>query len=307
MSAVPQVSVVMPAYNAAKTINEAIQSVLDQTYTNWELLIINDGSNDCTLEIAERFIDPRIRTITQPNQGVATARNTGLRQARGTYIAFLDSDDLWLPQKLEKQLSVFEKSSSKLGLIYTKHRGFIKDKRKSFGMDIDASIGAKNDYHRLLIVDYIPTLTVMIKSLIIKDVGLFREDLQGTEDWDYWIRIAKTYSLECINEELALYRISPNSLSRNKDKHALEELKVLDWHLNRDQNIPKEVIHMAYSFWSVKKIRHQLKSGNFTNALTSFKQLFSTRPLFISNFYLLLSWSSVFIYKRIISRLFDKK
>jgi glycosyltransferase involved in cell wall biosynthesis len=307
MSAVPQVSVVMPAFNAAKTIGIAIQSVLDQTFTNWELLIINDGSTDGTLEIVAQFNDPRIYTITQVNQGVATARNAGLNQARGRYIAFLDSDDLWSPQKLQKQVSIFENSTDKLCLVYTKHRGFIEDINKSFSMDIDTSIGFDNDYHRLLIIDFVPTLTVMIKASIIKDVGFFRADLHGTEDWDYWIRIAKSYCLERVNEELAFYRIGSNSLSRNKDRHALEELKVLDWHLSKDQNIPKRVCHMARSFWCVKKIRHQLRSGNVMNAFTSFKQLLGVRPFFLSNFYFLLSWSFVFTYNRILLKLLAGK
>ena len=300
MSSHPKISVIMPAYNASKTIISSIECVLAQTYQNWELLVINDGSTDHTLDVLSQFDDQRIKVFTQVNQGVAVARNTGLKQARGEYIAFLDSDDLWVPTKLGKQILVFAESSNLLGLVYTKHRGFTEDPSHSFSMDVDASIGYQNPYHRLLIMDYVPTLTVMIRASIITDIGYFSEDLSGTEDWDYWIRIAKSYSLERLNEELALYRISPNSLSRNKDRHAIEELKVLDRHLTEDSNTSPAVCHMARSFWYLKKIRHQLQSGRIKDVAISILKLVRLRPAFYINFLLLLIWATSYIYQRII-------
>jgi len=307
MSDLPQVSVVMPAFNAAKTISIAIQSVLDQTITNWELLIINDGSTDNTLEVIAQFNDPRISTITQVNQGVAAARNTGLRQARGRYIAFLDSDDLWLPEKLQKQLSIFAKSTDKLGLVYTKHRGFVQDTKKSFSMDVDASIGYSNDYYRLLIIDYVPTLTVMIRASIVSEIGYFREDFRGTEDWDYWIRVSQVYNLARVDDELALYRIAPNSLSRNKDRHAIEELKVLDSHLACKSSIPTSVRHMARLFWQVKKIRHQLGDARVRLAFTSLRELIHLRPLYLINYLRLILWVASYFYQRHILSLRARK
>lgn len=303
MSTSPQVSVIMPAFNAEKTISAAVESVFKQTFENWELLVINDGSTDSTLDIMSQFNDERIRLITQVNQGVAAARNTGLRQANGEYIAFLDSDDLWLPTKLEKQAALLKRSGIELGLVYTKHRGFIDDPTQSFSMDVDASIGYDNDYHRLLIMDYVPTLTVMIRASLISDIGYFREDLRGTEDWDYWIRIAKYYGLERVNEELALYRISPNSLSRNKDKHAIEELKVLDMHLSADSNIPRTVCHMARAYWCVKKIRHQLQWSASKNLLLSLNELTRLRPVYFRNYYWLFKWTIAYLYERHVVRL----
>lgn len=295
MAKSPQVSVIMPAFNAAKTIGVAILSVLGQTFNNWELLIINDGSTDNTIDVIAQFNDSRIRPISQVNLGVAAARNAGMKQAYGEYIAFLDSDDLWLPTKLEKQVLLFSQSTKQLGMVYTKHRGFTDDPMNSFGMDVDASIGYDNDYHRLLIMDYIPTLTVMIKASLISDIGYFRENLRGTEDWDYWIRVAKSYQLERVNEELALYRISSNSLSRNKEKHAIEELKVLNLHFTAEANIPLSVYHMAKLYWSVKKIRHQLRWG-------SLKELVMIRPVFFRNYFFIFYWTLAFLYLRLIRR-----
>jgi glycosyltransferase involved in cell wall biosynthesis len=99
-----KVSVIIPVYNVEKYISATVQSVLDQTYKNFELLIVDDGSPDRSIEICQQFDDPRIRIIRQPNRGVAAARNAGIRQAEGEYIALLDADDLWVPQKLEKHV-----------------------------------------------------------------------------------------------------------------------------------------------------------------------------------------------------------
>lgn len=307
MSNFPRVSVVMPAYNSSKTIGIAIESLLGQTFINWELLIINDGSTDSTLDVIAKFNDIRIRVVTQNNQGVAEARNVGLRLSRGEYIAFLDSDDLWLPEKLQAQLSIFTKSSHKLGLVYTKHRGFLKSPENSFSMDVDASIGYENDYYRLLIMDYIPTLTVMIRASVVREIGYFRGDLQGTEDWDYWIRVSRVYNLLRIDRELALYRIQSNSLSRNKDRHAIEELKVLDAHLASEMSIPISVRHMARLFWQVKKIRHQLGGARFVDAIRSIHALMQIRPLLFKNYCLLFLWIFSYSYQRRIANLFVGK
>lgn len=302
MSARPQVSVVMPAFNAANTICAAVESVLGQTFHNWELLVINDGSTDHTLDVMEQFNDERIKLITQVNQGVAAARNTGLRQARGEYIAFLDSDDLWLPTKLEQQIAIFKRSGIELGLVYAKHRGFVKEPAQSFSMDVDASIGYDNDYHRLLIMDYVPTLTVMIRASLISEIGYFREDLRGTEDWDYWIRVAKHSNIVRVNEELALYRISPNSLSRNKDRHSIEELKVLKQHLSVGSNVPSPVAHMAFVFWYAKKIRHQLGERNLKKVLDSLYEMLRQKPAYWRNFYWLAKWTISYFIARILFR-----
>ncbi len=292
----------MPAFNAARTIRASIESVLAQTYSDWELLVVNDGSTDNTVEVVAQFDDQRIRLITQPNQGVAVARNTGMRAGAGAYIAFLDSDDLWHPTKLEKQVSAFERSDDRVGLVYTKHRGFIEEVSSSFSMDIDAAIGYRDDWQRLLIMDYVPTLTVMMRSSLTAKVGYFREDLRGTEDWDYWIRIAKSSRLVRLNEELAFYRISPNSLSRNKDRHAVEELKVLDRHLAPASNVPAQVRHMAYLFWYTKKIRHQLAERSLRKVLNSLNGMIRLRPAYLRNYYWITRWAFSYVVARILLR-----
>ncbi|MCJ8280869.1 MAG: glycosyltransferase family 2 protein, partial [Rivularia sp. ALOHA_DT_140] len=114
----PKVSVIIPAYNAMGFLPETLESVLQQTFTDFEILIINDGSSDDIVEWASKISDSRVRLITQINQGVSAARNTGIRNSQGEYIAFLDADDLWEPTKLEKQVNCL-KANPGVGLVYT--------------------------------------------------------------------------------------------------------------------------------------------------------------------------------------------
>lgn len=126
-----KVSVIIPVYGVEKYIAATVQSVLDQTYTNFEILIIDDASPDKSVEICQKFTDPRIKIIHQANRGLAGARNTGIRHAQGEYLAFLDGDDLWLPQKLEKQIAHLENSPA-VGVSFSRS-AFINEVGKSLG------------------------------------------------------------------------------------------------------------------------------------------------------------------------------
>ena len=303
----PHVSIIMPAFNAEKTIYSAIDSVLNQSFNEWELLIINDGSSDGTLDVISVFKDKRIKLINQANQGVAAARNSGLKIACGEYIAFLDADDLWLPSKIQKQVSTFSQFGEEVALIYTGYRGFKFSSIDSFSMVTEPINIHEDDYYRLLVSDYIATLTVMIRRDILKEIGYFREDLRGTEDWDYWIRIAKLYKLKKINEELALYRISSGSLSSNKLTHSDEELKVLKIHLLDDDGIPRDVIHMAYLFWSIKAMKYHLLTYRFNHFLRSLMSIFVMKNSHFRNYFLLLWWIIYHSYTRTLSKILTSK
>jgi glycosyltransferase involved in cell wall biosynthesis len=302
MSKLPAVSIIMPAYNAAKTILESVQSVFEQTFSNWELLIINDGSKDNTLEVLSSLKDARIKILTQQNQGVASARNHGLREARGRYIAFLDSDDLWLPSKLEKQIAIFEQCDDEVGLVYTRHRGFTRHPLESFSMDIDVSLGLSNPYHCLLVADYIPTLTVMIRSSLVSEIGYFNEKLHGTEDWDYWLRIVKSHGLHRVDEELALYRLSPNSLSGNREKHFIQEWKVIEAHVIASPSLPKRVINMSVIHWKVKKTIYLINMYLFKDAVREILEIKKYAPIYLINIYYAVRYFFVAKIVRIINK-----
>jgi glycosyltransferase involved in cell wall biosynthesis len=239
------VSILMPAYNSGKTIAESIESVLEQTYQNWELIVINDGSSDNTVDIIKTFKDDRVILIEQKQCGVCCARNNGLRHSNGDWIAFLDSDDLWVEKKLEVQLNYLEKNDYKFS--YSKSYSFAEDSnnvKKAFSF---VNLGFE-DKEEILIYDFIPTLTVMLHKSIINDVGIFDQELNSAEDWDLWIRVLQKYRVGFIDEYLTKYRVSNLGLSGNLYSHHIEEEKVFKKHISKYNKIIYK-----YRTWFCKK------------------------------------------------------
>lgn len=207
------ISIVMPCYNSEKTITQSINSVIEQTYKNWELIIIDDGSTDSTLSIAKKIAanDKRIKVLSLPkNTGTpAEPRNNGLEYSNGDYIAFLDSDDLWSNNKLELQLSFMIKNDISLSCTaYT-----IKDtKGKIFNYYPPLFV----NYSDLLSNNSIGCLTAMVKKELISKT---RFKKIGHEDYAFWlVLLKKTDGVYCLNELLATYNKMENSVSSNKKK-----------------------------------------------------------------------------------------
>lgn len=206
----PKVSVIIPTYNRSHLLERAIRSVLKQTFQDFELIVVDDGSTDETYKIIDIF-DLEIYYIRHDkNKGVSAARNTGLKYSKGTYIAFLDSDDEWLPQKLEKQIKVFENGSDKLGVVYSGY---------SVETIPDEPIIPQyrgNILHYVLLDNCVGSATnpLILKNCFDK-AGLFDEDLPALNDWDMWIRIGQHYDFEFIPEILACYHPQTVSISKN--------------------------------------------------------------------------------------------
>lgn len=211
------VSIIMPAYNAEKYISESIKSVLAQTYRNWELIVVDDCSNDGTINIIKQYqmLDNRIRVIyLKCNAGVANARNVGMELAQGRYIAFLDSDDLWLDIKLEEQIRFMQQNQ--IYFSFSQYRRFT-DKNK--GRIIDA-LPCVN-YQKALYGNPIGCLTVCLDRRFIRE---FKFSKQRHEDYIAWLNILKNNNICAygIPKTLALYRVgNSNSLSSNKMKSML--------------------------------------------------------------------------------------
>lgn len=209
----PKVSVVIPAYNAMLYLPETLDSVLAQSFSDYEVVIVNDGSADDIIEWANTIIDPRVTFIHQKNQGVSAARNAGIAQSQGEYIAFLDSDDLWDITKLQKQVQLLDENPD-IGLVYT----WILNADKQ-----GKSTGRMFKYHYqghvwepLLLRNFIACgSTPMVRRGCFDQVGTFDTNFQGPEDTDMWIRIAKVYKFAVIKEPLVFYRQLDNSVSRN--------------------------------------------------------------------------------------------
>lgn len=216
----PLVSVIIPAYNAELFIEETLQSVLSQTYKTIEVLVVDDGSDDRTPEIVERYArqDSRITLLRQANRGVAAARNLAIAQSTGDYTAPIDADDIWYPQKLEKQVHAIVQSNA-IGLVYS-WSALIDEQSQP----IDASDGCIKEgdiYVDLILGNFVGNASnPLIRRECINRVGGYNTQLrlanaQGCEDWDLYLRIAEHYEYRVIPEFLIGYRQSYTSMSSN--------------------------------------------------------------------------------------------
>jgi glycosyltransferase involved in cell wall biosynthesis len=213
----PLISAILPTHNGASRgyLTEAIDSVLAQTYTHRELLIVNDGSTDETANQLGRYIGRDIRILHQLNQGLAAARNTGIRHARGEYICFLDDDDRWLPEKLERQMEFFvnctARTDGRVKMIYTPIR-LINERGQTVGRQ--AHMASGDIYQELFTVNLIDSpSSVMIKRDVLNAVGSFDPTLRSIEDLDLWLRIAQDFEIHSMTEPLVEYRVHDNKMS----------------------------------------------------------------------------------------------
>lgn len=214
----PRISVIVPTYNRADLLSQAMASVLGQSYGDFELLVVDDGSTDNTAEIVAGTGDPRVIAISQEHSGLpAVARNAGMRRAAGSYIAFLDSDDLWLPDKLAQQVALMDASPA-LGLSYTNCYRFASDPKMHEPAPLlrPQEMLSGNVFDQLYGQPKIPNLTVMLRSAVIAEVGCFDEDprLKANEDYEYWLRIAARYPIGHLAAPLALYRAHAGGISK---------------------------------------------------------------------------------------------
>ncbi|EKE97146.1 MULTISPECIES: glycosyltransferase [unclassified Tolypothrix] len=224
----PLISVVLPVFNGAKTISETVQSVLNQTFVNWELIIINDGSQDSTLDIIEKFesAEPRLRIFSYPNAGLAASRNRGIALSLGEYISFIDADDLWTPNKLKSQLTALqEQSKAFVAYSWTDYIDANGKFVKSGGHTTDTG----DVYQKLLLWNFIENgSNPLVRKEVFDTVGGFDESLSAAEDWDMWLRLAARYEFVVIPEVQVLYRLSMNSMSANLKRQESTCLTVIN-------------------------------------------------------------------------------
>ncbi len=221
----PLVTVIIPTYNRAQMVKRAIDSVLEQSYTHWELLVIDDASTDETAEVVQSMTDGRIHYLRHDtNRGGSAARNTGLAQAQGAYIAFLDSDDAWLPTKLEKQVACFERLPAAVGLVYT---GALVV-RDDGVQDEQRPIHRGNLFRQLLLENVVvgSGSAVMIKRAVLEQVPTFDETLPARQDLDFWVRVARHYLMDFVDEVLLVIYASKTS-----DRITTNATKVLNGRL----------------------------------------------------------------------------
>lgn len=212
----PVVSVVIPTYNRAAILPRTLRSVLAQTERDIEVLVVDDGSTDGTDELVAGYADPRVRYLPQPrNAGVGAARNRGLREARGEFIAFLDDDDEWLPTKLSRQLACFAHAPDNVGLVYSG----VEDHDGAGGVVVRTPTHRGWVYQDLLLTNVLHGggSNVMIRRCAVAAAGLFDEDLAAIEDYDYWVRIARFFAVDFVAEPLVRYHDAREAVRRSVD------------------------------------------------------------------------------------------
>jgi glycosyltransferase involved in cell wall biosynthesis len=227
MRARPAVSVIIPTHDRCNLLCAALDSVLQQSFRGFEAIVIDDGSTDGTPEYVRGLSDPRVRYHWQEASGLpAAARNAGLRMARGTYVAFLDADDVWYPDKLERQLICFERHPE-VGLVYTNAHYFGKTLRQ--GRPMFRRFLSGHAFDQLLLGNRIPALTVMVRHECLRQVGVFSEDheLRGVKDYELWLRIAQRYPIHPVRRVLAAYRRHGANLWNSDLARAMATIKVV--------------------------------------------------------------------------------
>jgi len=202
----PKVSVIIPAYNCERTIAATVDSVLAQTYRDFELIVVDDGSTDGTAAILRGY-GSRLTYVYQPNRERAAARNNGIRHATGEYLAFLDADDAWLPHKLERQVEALDRNPH-AGLVYSQAYR-VDDSGRPLPGVVGRGSAARRIFSDLVLYKAIvPTATATVRACCLEQVGSFDESLIYLEDWELWLRLSLAYDVLFIAEPLARYRVS---------------------------------------------------------------------------------------------------
>jgi len=264
----PTVSIIIPTYNREHLLGRAIQSVLDQTYQNFELIIVDDGSTDDTEKLVKSFNSEKIRYIRHgENKGPSAARNTGIQSAKGDYIAFQDSDDEWMPEKLEKQIRAFETASPAVGIVYTGRYRIINNKKEYLPL---AGVTPKDGdvFSSLLKVCFVCTPVALVKRDCFERAGMFDERFPPFEDWELFLRMSRYYQFKYINEPLVIKYCQPDSISENQSARIKALKQMLETYF---EDIKQDKTLLA---------RYYFRLGNF---LCSYGKLSKGRGYFIKS------------------------
>lgn len=222
----PLVSVVMATYNMSSYLPLAVRSVLDQTYKNIELLIVDDGSTDDTEKVVEPFLhDSRVKYMVQENKGQAAAKNFGVHKSTGEYVAFLDADDLWMPEKLDLQIPLFFNSKT-VGVVYARLI-YIDDTGNSLAMFDNDKIFRGQVSGPMLIRNFIPFGTSVVKRECFERLGGFKETIRMGIDYDLWLRFSTRYEFDYVDRPLLYYRVWSGQMSSNCKGRYLNGIEIM--------------------------------------------------------------------------------
>ena len=239
------ISVVIPVFNRADVISRAIQSALNQTFPPAEIIVIDDGSMDNTADVVQQFGEA-VTYLYQTNAGPSVARNLGITSAKGNYIAFLDSDDEWMPVKLEKQIELIRELNADVVITNSVYYDDVDTGKSTFSRSQFSDILSNNDgklldcFTILVEQNFIHLSTVLARKSCFENAGLFDESMKIAEDTDLWLRLSSSYSFGIITEPLAKRDDRPDKLSGNVKKEYMGRIYLLNKLLKRSSGLERE-------------------------------------------------------------------
>lgn len=277
----PTCSVVVTCYNYGHYLAGCLESVLRQTYQNFEIILVNDGSTDNTDEVIALYIhNTRIRYIKQQNAGQANAKNTGIKNARGEYIAFLDADDMWEENKLEKQLSLFH--DPQVGVVYSTVQYIDQQGNKVSSMSDSTYLAPRTGKvtEFLFFDNFIPFSSSIVRHECFERLGVFDESIKMGIDWDLWLRISVHYLFQFVDEPLLLYRWGhEGQMSKNLDlRHECADRIMSRFLAQNPGMISDKIIYdaMVYTYF---RRGYCYRSQNLITSLKYYLKAIRTNPI----------------------------
>lgn len=245
----PVVSTIIPLYNGSRFIRDAVRTALGQTYPSIEVIVVDDGSQDDSASIvASEF--PAARLIRQENAGVSAARNAGVNAAQGEYVAFLDQDDYWLPNKIERQMKAIAQDP-KIGLVHSEVTHF--DEVRQMAVErfnqVRSDLLVGSCYDRLLLGNAIFNCSVLVRRDVVVQAGLFDGDICGNtvQDYDLWLRCARLTKFAYCSEHLAVYRLHPEQGMWNVKESHSQLIQMLERHTGRAEEVDSPALRSRFS------------------------------------------------------------
>jgi glycosyltransferase involved in cell wall biosynthesis len=282
----PLVSVVVPAFNAAKTISETLRSISQQTYSALEIVVVDDGSTDETADIARRYgaTDARVRVVTKPNGGVASARNAGIHCTKGAFVAFIDADDLWHPTKIAKQLKVLLAGGPDMALVYAPFRQIGADGRV---------LASPHKYgvngwviHRHFYSNFVGNgSALLVRRSVLEEFGgfdswLLQQGAEGCEDLLLQLRIATRYRFGEVSEYLVGYRRLPDNMSSNAEQMIRSGILAVTKALSECRHIPDLSADAMLKRYAWQRLRARVRAGRLRESLGPLVRQVAASPTF---------------------------
>ena len=272
----PLVSVIIPNYNHARFLGDAISSVLNQTYKNFDVIVVDDGSTDNSREVAEKF-DDKIHYIYQDNAGLSAARNAGIRASKGSLIGVLDADDMYEPMFLDTLVEALKSDLDADG-VYCGYQ-FVDQENKLLPQVENRPVPSDELYDALLDGNFFVPESIFLRRYVYDDVGLFDEALRACEDWDVWLRAAKKYRIIHSPQNLTRHRVLAGSMSTDPLRMLTARLAVLKKHVGEEPSTgDSSALHRAYGRAYLGSCVEYLQYGDGDRAYQCFQKMATICP-----------------------------